>query len=347
MARKGQPKIRVPDQFNVDEILKNAVSSIQLGIEDYVLSRDTPGQTARALSAARNIYAGVLLLFKYKIASLAATPEEAKALIYIPETVLPHITESGAIAWSPTPHSRNTINTNMIEARLRSLGIYHDWAALGPLRDCRNALEHLHPTHPVSGIQASIAALFPMLSKFITYELEELPGALLGDAWPTMLDTHEFFKSCEAQIHQEWTDLQYPLAAIEFIKDSRCRACYSSLLKPLQEDVDNLVSIDTNDFRLQCYACGQVENAIPYLEGDFSDMHEDPFDRSDLEKIQECRLCLVRMYLITDSSCYWCGHETQWPKCARCELPVPEHVTNAGGRMCERCAEDEWRYENH
>nr|WP_260630681.1 hypothetical protein [Pseudomonas syringae]UVN18192.1 hypothetical protein pPsy0462b_00047 [Pseudomonas syringae] len=153
MARKGKPKVRVPDQFNVDEILKNAVISIQLGVEDFVTSRDKPEQAARALSAARNIYAGVLLLFKYKIASLAATPEEAKALIYIPDAVLPHITGSGAIAWSPTPHPRNTINTNGIEARLKSLGIYHDWGALRPLRDCRNALEHLHPTHPVSGIK--------------------------------------------------------------------------------------------------------------------------------------------------------------------------------------------------
>ncbi|KPX70308.1 MULTISPECIES: hypothetical protein [Pseudomonas syringae group] len=344
MARKGKPKVRVPDQFNVDEILKNAVISIQLGVEDFVTSRDKPEQAARALSAARNIYAGVLLLFKYKIASLAATPEEAKALIYIPDAVLPHITGSGAIAWSPTPHPRNTINTNGIEARLKSLGIYHDWAALRPLRDCRNALEHLHPTHPVSGIQASIAALFPMLSKFITHELDELPGALLGDAWHTMLDTHDFFKSCQAQIHQEWTDLQYPLAAIEFMRDCRCRACYSSLLRPLQEDVDNAVSIDTSDFRLQCYACGQVEYVIPYLEGNFSDLHEDPFNQSDPEIIQECRLCLVLMYLITDSSCHWCGQETQWPKCVTCEQPVPEHITNAGGRICDRCAEDDWRY---
>lgn len=344
MARNGKPKVLVPDQFNVDEILKNAVRSIQLGVEDFVTSRDKPEQAARALSAARNIYAGVLLLFKYKIASLAATPEEAKALIYIPEAVLPHITGSGAIAWSPTPHPRNTINTNMIEARLNSLGIYHDWAALRPLRDCRNALEHLHPTHPVSGIQASIAALFPMLSKFITDELDELPGALLGDAWHTMLDTHDFFKSCQAQIHQEWADLKYPLAAMEFMRDCRCRACYSSLLRPLQEDVDNAVAIDTSDFRLQCYACGQVEHAIPYLERNFSDLHEDPFSRSDLEIIQECRLCLVHMYLITDSSCHWCGKETQWPKCVTCEQPVPEHVTYAGGRMCDRCAEDDWRY---
>lgn len=44
---------------NMSGIFANAVASIKLGIEDYAL--DTP---ARALSAVRNFYAGVLLLGK-------------------------------------------------------------------------------------------------------------------------------------------------------------------------------------------------------------------------------------------------------------------------------------------
>jgi hypothetical protein len=345
MARNKQPKSKNSDQFDVAEVLKNAVSSIQLGMEDFVTSRDKPGQSARALSAARNIYAGVLLLFKYKIASLAKTPEQAKALIYTPQTILPHVTDSGAIAWSPRPHARNTINTGMIEERLKSLGIYHDWNALMPLRDCRNALEHLHPTDPVTSIQASISTLFPMLGRFITQELGEMPGALLGEAWPTMLETHDFYSSCVSQIGQEWAVLQYPLAAIGFMKECRCRACYSSLLKPLQDDIDNSISIDTHDFNLQCYACGQIESAISFLEDCFSNVHEDPFDQSDIEIVQECQACLVRMYLLTDSTCHWCGYDPKSPQCARCSQPIAEHLTRAGGRLCENCNEDDWLFE--
>lgn len=346
MARGSRTKTKVSGQFEVAELRKNAVSSIQLGVEDFVISRDSPGKSARALSAARNIYAGVLLLFKYKIASLAKTPEQAQALIYTPRAVLPHFTDSGDIAWTPTLHARDTINTNMIKERLASLGIYHDWSALTPLQNARNALEHLHPTDPVSSIQASISALFPMLCRFITEELGEPPAALLGEAWPTMLATHDFFKTCEAQISQEWAALDYPLAAMEFMKECRCNACYSSLLKPLQEDIDNSVPIDTSDFRLECYSCNQIESAIQFLEENFSSLHEDPFDQSELERVQECELCLVRMYSITDSTCHWCGHETEWPKCARCDHPIAEHITEAGGRICDRCSEDDWRFES-
>lgn len=342
----GSKRSTKKNQFEVAELLRNAVSSIQLGVEDFVISRDKPGQSARALSAARNIYAGVLLLFKYKIASLAATPEEAKALIYVPQTILPHVTDAGTIAWSPLPHPRKTIDAHMIEARLKSLNIYHDWSALTPLRDCRNALEHLHPTDPVSGIQASISTLFPMLGYFITKELGELPGALLGDAWPTMLDTHEFFRSCEAQISQEWADLHYPLPALEFMKECRCKACYSSLLKPLQEDFDHTTPTDTLDFRLQCYSCGQIESAIEFLEDNFLTLHEDPFNQSPVEGVQECVSCNVQMFLIADSTCHWCGYERKWPICAQCEHPVVERGAHAGDGLCDRCAEAQWQFEH-
>lgn len=342
MSRSSNRKHIKADRFNIDEIRKNAVSSIQLGVEDFVLSRDTPGKTTRAISAARNIYAGVLLLFKYKIASLAKTPEQAQALIYIPTSILPSITDTGDISWSPTPHVRDTINTGMIKARLESLGVRHDWQAILPLRDCRNALEHLHPTDPISSIQASIAALFPMLSRFITEELGETPAALLGDAWPTMLATHDFYKECENQIKKEWMAINYPPSALDFLRGCCCRACYSSLLGPMQEDVDNLVPIETTDFRLRCIACSQTESAIEFLEDNFSTLHEDPFEQTEPSVVQECSACLTSMYLITDSACHWCGYEAVWPKCAGCEKPITEHVANEGGRMCDRCAEDEW-----
>ncbi|UXL41037.1 hypothetical protein N7D90_24575 (plasmid) [Pseudomonas fragi] len=342
MSRNSNRKHTKADRFNIDEIRKNAVSSIQLGVEDFVISRDTPGKTTRALSAARNIYAGVLLLFKYKIASLAKTPEQAQALIYKPASVLPFITDTGNISWSPTLHDKETINTGMIKARLESLGVNHDWKAILTLRDCRNALEHLHPTDPISSIQASIAALFPMLSRFITEELGETPAALLGDAWPTMLATHDFFKECQIQVENAWTAIEYPNPAMNFLRECCCRACYSSLLGPLQEDVDNQVSIDTTDFRLQCFACSKTESAIEFLEDNFSDVHEDPFEQAEPRTVQECSACSARMYLITDSTCHWCGYETVWPKCAGCEKPITEYVANEGGRLCDQCAEDEW-----
>jgi hypothetical protein len=50
----------------VDTILKNAVTSIQIGIEDYHSADER-----RSLSAVRNLTAGLLLLFKEKLRRLS------------------------------------------------------------------------------------------------------------------------------------------------------------------------------------------------------------------------------------------------------------------------------------
>lgn len=339
----AQAKKAVP-LLKIGEILKNAVSSIQLGIEDYEMSRASP---ARAISAARNIYSGVLLLFKYKIALLAKTPEQAIELIFKPISILPSIDDTGNICWSPIPHGRDTIDTSMIKARLESLSIYHDWKVITRLRDSRNALEHLHPTDPTSQIQVLIADLFPMLQKFITEELYEAPAALLGESWSIMLETHDFLQSNLSRIEQEWIALKLPDPALNLLKATECRACGSSLLQPCKADIDVGMSITVSDFRYECLACHQTESLIETLEESFALLHEPAFVSDiDYMLVRECNVCYIRMFLIEDGSCHWCGAIDEWPKCQHCSRPVSAHVRYHGGGLCDRCSEDEFLIQN-
>ncbi len=335
-AKKAQPALELTD------ILKNAASSIQLGIEDFELSRDIPGKDARALSAARNIYSGVLLLFKYKIASLAKSPGQVRELLYVPRSILPTITDNGDITWSPSVDPKDTINTAMIKARLDSLGIYNDWDAVVKLRNCRNALEHLHPTDPISGIQAAIAGLFTMLQRFITDELGEAPAALLGDSWATMLATHEFNSANVNRIEREWGATAIPYRALGLLKESVCPCCLSPLLQPLKADVENGVSINDAEFRFECLACHHSDSLLDLLQENFALAHEDPFNSDGVEHILECNLCFVHMFLIDDGICHWCGYAHEWPKCSLCENPVSEYAAAEGGTLCDRCCENEW-----
>jgi hypothetical protein len=66
---------------NMSGIFANAVDSIKMGIEDYAL--DTP---ARALSAVRNFYAGILLLGKEVLIRAAplADPNDVIGARYAP-----------------------------------------------------------------------------------------------------------------------------------------------------------------------------------------------------------------------------------------------------------------------
>lgn len=338
------PKKENSIRLEIGEILNNAISSIQLGIEDYETSRTTP---ARAISAARNIYAGVLLLFKYKIASLAKTQEQAIELIFKPQSILPSIDNSGDIKWKPKPHSKDTIDTSMIKARLESLSIYHDWNVVTRLRNSRNALEHLHPTDPTSKIQALIADLFPMLQKFITEELYEAPAALLGRSWSKMLETHEFLESNRSRIQMEWDALKLPESARILLISVECRACGSSLLQPCKADVDASIPINVSEFRYECLACHQTESLIEMLEAEFALAHEPAFVTDDnYELIRECNSCYIRMFLIDDSTCHWCGATNEWPKCHHCSKPVSALVRDHGGGLCDRCSEDEWLLQN-
>ena len=46
-----------------NKLLQNAINSIEIGIEDYKLSQQ---DERRIISCVRNVFAGILLLFKYK-----------------------------------------------------------------------------------------------------------------------------------------------------------------------------------------------------------------------------------------------------------------------------------------
>ena len=73
------------------EILDNAIAAIELGVEDYKLSEKDP---RRIQSAVRNIFAGILLLFKSKLAELSRDNDES----LLKQKVLP-IQKNGKIEW--------------------------------------------------------------------------------------------------------------------------------------------------------------------------------------------------------------------------------------------------------
>lgn len=92
--------------FDAEKLKENALTSIRLGIEDFQRSQiplDQGGDPERALSAIRNLFAGVLLLFKYKIATTVDDPKDAATLIFNPPEVLPQADGHGGVEWLCIP----------------------------------------------------------------------------------------------------------------------------------------------------------------------------------------------------------------------------------------------------
>lgn len=333
-------------QFELGKILQNAIFSIQLGIEDYAISTAPGGDTTRAISSSRNLFAGVILLFKYKLASLAKTPEEAEQLLYEPKVILPYLTEEGGIEWRPIFEQKNprSIDTDAIHARLDSLNVEHDWEVVKTLRDCRNNLEHLHPTHQTSEIQKFLAALFPLLQNFISSELFDSPGALLGKAWETMLQTHDFFEKNRLRARAEWKKIGLPANALKLLKGCQCGSCGSPLLQPFEEDAAASLPVDTPEFRYECLVCHHRAGMLAVLEAEFLLKYESAFDTEQV--VEECPVCFVHMFHTHHDICHWCETKTEYERCEHCHTILESHEAEHG-TSCERCDQYQWMFDQH
>ena len=111
-------------------ILNNAISSIQVGIEDY--KSDDP---RRINSAIRNVYAGMLLLFKEKLCILSPS-DNPEILIY--ERIKP-INQDGSIKY--VPDGKKTVDSRQILNRFKEYNIVINSNKFKKIQEIRNDIE--------------------------------------------------------------------------------------------------------------------------------------------------------------------------------------------------------------
>ncbi|WP_407844631.1 hypothetical protein [Desulfovibrio falkowii] len=97
-------------------IMKNAIDSIQIGVEDF-----ENGDERRNISAVRNIVAGILLLYKEKLCQLS--PDESKELL-IKKYIIPNKDADGKVFF--VGKGKNTVDVQSIKERFGSLSIIVD-----------------------------------------------------------------------------------------------------------------------------------------------------------------------------------------------------------------------------
>ncbi|NNA05926.1 hypothetical protein HBN65_03750 [Pseudomonas lundensis] len=314
-------------EFDKEKLLENAVHSIQLGVHDYQLCS---GTEIRALSSARNLFAGMLLIFKYRIASFASTPAEAVALIYKPKSIVPKIGATG-IEWIPILESNKTIDFRMIGERLDSLGVKTDWKKVTTLQHCRNALEHLHPNHGIGEIQRFISELFPILRSFIEDELRRSPAELLGDAWQMLLQTHDFYAQAMHVAVNSWKEAGIKPHAFSVLSTCHCPSCGSKLLQPHPIDIQN-GKFGKKDFRFQCVKCNYSSILIGLIE---DKMYDSDGLRDGPEEDVHCPACHSMRY--DGVVCSDCGLTPHMPLCKGCFEPLTIYESEHG-RLCDACS---------
>lgn len=308
-----------------DTLFKNAIQSLQLGIEDYQAN-----DPKRALSAVRNFYAGVLLLAKEVLvrAAPSADPEDILGANYKP---VPD--GKGGVDYAKTSH--RTIDFTELGRRFRDFNLPIDQGALNDLSRIRNDVEHLYTNAEPQTVREAIAKTFPVVVDLFRLAGEE-PREWLGDSWL-------FFLNIRAVYERELDQCRKSFEGIDWRSQSLseaariCPECQSHLVERT-----NLNDPCHQNIEAKCRACGvdiDAEKLIETaLEEHFAfESHVAGKDGGE-RPLYTCPECSLETYVIFngENGCAWC--EESLEECGICHVALtPENVAWDNSHLCGYC----------
>lgn len=309
-------------------ILKNASESIQVGMEDY--HNDDP---RRVLSAIRNLYAGILLLFKYKLQLLS--PDGSDEALLKTKVLPSSDPESGEVSW--VGQGKKTVDVRDIIERLQSLGVKDvDFKLLTQLQNIRNDIEHYYSPLPVERMKEAVANALHLIIQFCKPHLDEEPVGILGqECWEQMLEVATVYdaelKTCVANLEAVQWPFQEVKNAVPYM---RCPACTSQLIKAID------LHAVKNSIRLSCSSCHQESDytdvagpaVAEYMEGE-NHWH---MRKGGEPMSQECPECEHGAFLVAEEQCAACFFEFDATHCEWCEERLT-YEERLDGSVCGYC----------
>ena len=308
----------------MSEIFKNAVTSIILGIEDFNVGTDE-----RMLSAARNYYAGLLLLAKECLVRAASTEN---AMEIIGAKFKPTLDGKDGVKYEVVGHA--TVDLAQLRQRFKDFKLSWPNVNIDNLQKLRNELEHFHIKKSASAVGEVIAATFPMIVDFFQI-LHEDPSKCLNGAWSTIVTRREAFEKVQSSCLDSWKGMNWPVQVDDLDKMS-CPACYSSLIG--QEDSSNE---DHRNLIGKCFQCSKKFSRKEIMEMIVQAIYgRDFLYGEDFCIIDSCPECATNTYVENSkiSVCYSCGEEVI-SNCCICggRLDINEYNLELSG-MCSYCA---------
>lgn len=301
-------------------IIKNAVESIQIGMEDY-----HSDDSRRMLSAIRNIYAGVLLIYKQKLNTLS--PEGDGSLLRVK---LKPVLLDGKVVWRG--EGKNTVDKRDIRERFKSLGVGNvDWELLDKLSNIRNDVEHYFSDVPVSQMKETVAGALRLLTEFCEPQLGQKPQDLLGvQCWEMMLDVASFHAAELKRCREKLSAVKWKYETVADSLDCmRCCYCDSQLIEPANDGQSE------PNFAFICMDCqqqsdygevvgGAVALSLAYLN--YQREKEGLPWASD-----QCPRCGELAYVHAEDACMACHFEFgEYKHCDVCGTPLDAEEAWAG-----------------
>lgn len=308
----------------MDSILSNAISSIQLGVEDY----ENP-DPRRSLSALRNMSAGILLLFKEKLRRLS--PANSGEVL-LKQRISPKYDPQGVEFVGNGP---KTVDFPQIQERLTSLQVNVDWRRVAKIIRLRNEIEHYRTDAPSERLREMVADSFVIISQFLETHLNHSPIELLGaKTWNVLLSTNELYAQQEQLCAEVMARVTWDSPTLERVKDYfRCTHCESSLLRPMDETLHPPVELT-----FHCARCGKTSEFDDVIEeacdealaGDNYISIKDGGDAVN----EQCDACDRHAFIFDEQRCIACWEKHTQATCGRCGDAIPPH---SYGGICDRC----------
>ncbi|HFQ4907382.1 TPA: hypothetical protein ACGU4V_004580 [Vibrio vulnificus] len=289
-------------------LLNNAVDSIQVGVEDFDMEDDR-----RNASAIRNIFAGILLLYKEKLCRLS--PEHDKELL-IKKKIRPVINEDGELEFQGNGH--NTVDVQMIKELFKSLKVHVEWKRFDEVNRLRNDLEHYYTAKSPDAIREIVSKSFLLIRDFTANELQENPVSLFGEGcWQSLLNVADVYAKEEAECEESLDKIDWKYGVVsEILSSLRCNSCHSSLVfAPYEDDVYPTINLTCrscdNDFSFDdvVESCVKASLYGAYVSS-VMDGGESPYD--------SCPECSETTYIHEEGCCIKCEYTQEHTHCDDC-----------------------------
>ena len=310
-------------------IFDNAIASIELGIEDYKLAQK---DSRRYQSSVRNLFAGILLLFKSKLAEISKN--DNFHLLIDPSVKKPY-----NIYQRP-----KTVGYKCLLERIKEQEQDISFETIKDLHDYRNDIEHYFAPDSKSDsvVRSYIANSFLIIKQFLEKDLGYNPQECFAeDIWQEFLKDEAVHSAEIAEKVSEFDKLLWFSDDVEklFLKH-RCHNCNSDVIR-----VDGKLMQDAKDTSFICRNCG--EQWIYYelakeIASKLSQRNLWESKDGGTEIIGYCPECEENMYCSIGEVCLNCGVRGPFEcESCGCEVPISELIIFSETGRCGWC-EHQW-----
>lgn len=320
-------------EINIKEkLLENAISSIEMGIEDYQASSSN---SQRLLSCVRNCYAGMLLLLKCKLIDISGCDDST----ILKNKVLP-IVKKGKILWIGDERDKRTIDYQDIKERFNSLGLEAPWQSIESLRKYRNNIEHYFNVEEktIETVKQYVVSCFSAACDYLIEQLKVSPRKCFSEnAWNVFISTNDLIKKELKERDSEYDELIWFDDEIkEQVKQFTCPECGGSLLFVDKKGRGRKAHLST-------FICGNCREKFSYKSviidivgilygGDvFIGEHTFRF-------ITQCSKCGQNTYDAVMDLCFLCGNNNPLQcNCCGKRIELPEVYDYSQNGICNDC----------